>query len=298
MANDILLNSGSGGSTLATDEAAGGEHYQQIKVIDGTADSTTEVQAGAGTAANALRVELPTDGTGVVGLNAGSNTIGKVDLADAATTSGSLAKAEDQAHVSADVGVMALAVRQATPADTSGSDGDYEPLKVDNGRLWASVQGDSAHDAAVSGNPFLQAGKSIETDGTAAGAVTAEGDTATLLTDMIGRLLVSQTHPNLWSGTANTSSAETAEVVAAPGAGLSLYVTEIMVSALTAQTIKIVEDAGGTPVDIVEIMYLPANGTVTMSLSTPIRVTANTNLGYTTTAAVATSIFFSGYTAQ
>jgi hypothetical protein len=38
------------------------------------------VAAGHGTAAGSLRVELPTDGTGVVGLNAGSNVIGKVGI--------------------------------------------------------------------------------------------------------------------------------------------------------------------------------------------------------------------------
>lgn len=35
---------------------------------------------GHGTAAKSLRVELPTDGTGVVGLNAGSNLVGKVGI--------------------------------------------------------------------------------------------------------------------------------------------------------------------------------------------------------------------------
>jgi hypothetical protein len=37
------------------------------------------VLLGHGTASGSLRVELPTDGTGVVGLNAGSNNIGHVD---------------------------------------------------------------------------------------------------------------------------------------------------------------------------------------------------------------------------
>lgn len=42
------------------------------------------VQTGHGTAAGTLRVELPTDGTGVVGLNAGTNTIGAVISAGSA----------------------------------------------------------------------------------------------------------------------------------------------------------------------------------------------------------------------
>lgn len=44
------------------------------------------VAQGHGTAAAALRVELPTDGTGVVGLNAGSNVIGHVILDTTSTT--------------------------------------------------------------------------------------------------------------------------------------------------------------------------------------------------------------------
>lgn len=45
-------------------------------------DGTNEIliSSGAGTAATALRVELPTDGTGKVGLNAGSAIVGKVGI--------------------------------------------------------------------------------------------------------------------------------------------------------------------------------------------------------------------------
>lgn len=47
--------------------------------------------------------------------------------------------AEDAAHASADPGVQMLAVRKATPANLSGTDGDYEPLQVSAGRLWAAA---------------------------------------------------------------------------------------------------------------------------------------------------------------
>lgn len=59
------------------------------------------ISQGHGTAATAIRVELPTDGTGLVGLNAGTNNIGDVDVltvpadpfganADAASATGSI----------------------------------------------------------------------------------------------------------------------------------------------------------------------------------------------------------------
>jgi len=52
-----------------------------------------------------------------------------------------LGKAEDDAHTSGDVGVMALAKRGDVPAATSGADGDYEPLQVAGGLLWARIRG-------------------------------------------------------------------------------------------------------------------------------------------------------------
>lgn len=55
------------------------------------------------------------------------------------TTKTDLAKAEDAAHVSGDMGLQVLAVRTDTAASRSGTDGDYTPLIVDSlGRLHVS----------------------------------------------------------------------------------------------------------------------------------------------------------------
>lgn len=83
-----------------------------------------------------------------------------------------IAKAEDTAFANADVGAAVMAVRQDTPGNTSGADGDYEFLQISGGRLWTSttvtslpastntieVVGDAAHDAAAAGNPLLMGG--------------------------------------------------------------------------------------------------------------------------------------------
>lgn len=50
-------------------------------------------------------------------------------------------KAEDSASANLDVGIPAMAVRKATPANTSGTDGDYEMLQMSEGRLWTSSIG-------------------------------------------------------------------------------------------------------------------------------------------------------------
>lgn len=55
-----------------------------------------------------------------------------------------IAKAEDVASADADVGVPAMAIRKATPANTSGTDGDYEMLQISAGRLWVSATIDTA----------------------------------------------------------------------------------------------------------------------------------------------------------
>lgn len=52
-----------------------------------------------------------------------------------------IAKAEDVASANADVGVPAMAVRKATPANTSGTDGDYEMIQMSAGRLWVDGSG-------------------------------------------------------------------------------------------------------------------------------------------------------------
>lgn len=53
-------------------------------------------------------------------------------------------KAEDSASANLDAGMAALAVRKATPANTSDTDGDYEFLQMSAGRLWASATIDAA----------------------------------------------------------------------------------------------------------------------------------------------------------
>jgi hypothetical protein len=49
-----------------------------------------------------------------------------------------LGKQEDVASLTADTGVGVMAVQKATPANTAGTDGDYEFLQMSAGRVWAS----------------------------------------------------------------------------------------------------------------------------------------------------------------
>lgn len=88
---------------------------------------------------NASGVAVPiTDNSGSITVdNAGTFAV-QATVAAAATN---IAKAEDVASADADVGVPAMAVRKATPANTSGTDGDYEMLQMSAGRLWVDPSG-------------------------------------------------------------------------------------------------------------------------------------------------------------
>lgn len=106
----------------------------------------------------------PTVAAAVTNTNqAGSAIIGKVgvDQTTPGTTNNvalgigvpgatGVTKAEDAASASGDVLVGVAAVRSAVPANTSGTDLDYEPLQVNGGLLWARTR----NDGFVSGGTY------------------------------------------------------------------------------------------------------------------------------------------------
>jgi hypothetical protein len=64
--------------SVKTDQTTHGT--TDLVAADITKIAGSAISQGNGTAASAIRVALPTDGTGVVGLNAGSNIIGKIAI--------------------------------------------------------------------------------------------------------------------------------------------------------------------------------------------------------------------------
>ncbi|MFQ5492234.1 MAG: hypothetical protein ACE5GE_16080, partial [Phycisphaerae bacterium] len=169
MADNIELNSGSGGATLRTDDD-GSAHWQYVKLAWGADNTQTIV-----TAANGVPVQPGTSTSWVLG--AGTNAIGKlaansgVDIGDVDVTSvvpgtgaTNLGKAEDAVHASGDTGVMALGVRNDVLAALAGTDGDYAPLQVDaNGALYVAVNGTvtvASHAVTNAGTFAVQAAQS------------------------------------------------------------------------------------------------------------------------------------------
>ena len=104
-------------------------------LLGGTAASVNNGASDATT----LRVTVASDSTGALTVDLGSNNDVTVTNLIPGTGATNLGKQEDAAHSSGDVGVQMLAVRKGTPADLSNADGDYEPLQLDEGRLWTST---------------------------------------------------------------------------------------------------------------------------------------------------------------
>lgn len=149
--------SGVGRVTLATDDAAVVALQLIDNAVSGAGFNITQlagaaVPIGAGTEAAAVRVTLPTDGTGVVTANLSAvdnavldSMVTLLTTIDADTDSiktavellDNIVSVEDAVHNSGDSGVMALAVRNDTLSTLAGADGDYAPLQVDeDGLLW------------------------------------------------------------------------------------------------------------------------------------------------------------------
>lgn len=157
-----------------------------------------------------------------------------------------------------------------------------------------------ADDAAVTlgtSKGSIAAGVAVQTDGTDPSAVSAEADAAALRTDMQRILLVNMTHPRGTTVSADYASAQTnTSVIAAPGSGLSIYITDIMCSnGATAGNVTLLDGSGGS----VKWEAYPAinGGAVLSGLRQPIRLTANTALCITSTTVTTHSIFIGYYVA-
>ena len=144
--------------------------------LSGTDGDYEPLQVSAGRLwVDASGKTLTVDGSGVtqpisgtVTANAGSGTMAVSNAgtfavqATVAAAATNIAKAEDAASADADVGVPFLAVRKATPANTSGTDGDYEAAQISAGRIWTSSTIDAALPAGTNAIGKLAANSGVD----------------------------------------------------------------------------------------------------------------------------------------
>ena len=246
-----------------------------LTTIDG--DTGTLAVVGGGVEATAQRVTIASDSTGVLSVddNGGSLTV------DGTVTAAQATAANLNATV---VGTGTFAVQAALTAGTNTNE----------------VVGDVAHDAAAAGNPVLVCGVAQDTDDTAPpNRVSAESDAVRLATDRDGSVFVRPHGPQVWSYHENSSSALTdTSVHAAPGAGLSLYVTDIIVSTGAATALNFFLEEGASTVFGPIYLEAVAGRGFCHRFATPKKITANTALTITTSAAIAHGIDITGFVAQ
>jgi len=84
---------------------------------------------------------------------------------------------------------------------------------------------------------------------------------------------------------------------AAPGAGKSLFITDVIVSnGAVAGVIKLINGSGGATK--IGPLYLSANGGASIRFDRPVRLSANTALCVTSTSATTHSVTVCGYIAS
>jgi hypothetical protein len=280
-------------------------------------DSTGQIQIASGSAAlgsvglltgtntiGALTANQSISGSVV--LLTGANAIGKlaansgIDIGDVdvlsiipGTGATNLGKAEDAGHSSADVGVMALAVRNHPPAALAGANLDYIPLMTDQNGFLAvasyatggssmAIQGSVAHDGEAANNPVLQGSKAINAEQTAVG----NADVVMNVADLVGKLItLPYANPeNFVSGStvAILDTTRTA-VIAGQGGSLRTYLTHILVTNGHATVGTIVKIEDNTTCKYTG--YAGPLGGFSVTLPVPLVGTANTawNVSATTT---------------
>ena len=183
MADNITLNSGSGGSTAWTDEVTGSKHAQIVKLADGTADSTTVIASGNGVAAGALRVTLASDGTGIVSLTTSTASIGKL----AANSGVDIGDVDITSIAAGDNNIGNVDIASALPAGTNNI-GDVDVLTVPADPFGANADAASAT-GSISAKLRFIAGTGIPITGTVTVGSHAVTNAGTFVTQIDGAAL-------------------------------------------------------------------------------------------------------------
>ncbi len=294
----VAITEGSGVNIDTRTEASNGNHRQVVVLGDPSTNAgVAPVDAAAG-----LKVDLGADNDVTATIAAGATSI---------------AKAEDVASAGADVGVPAMAVQKATPANTAGTDGDYEFLQMAAGRLWVDASGKTltvdgsgvtqpvsmatntpvgtvAHDAADSGAPVKVGAKAESAVSTA--TMVADGDRTDLYADIDGVLIVRSDRPLgdlLSERLSNTDGSSTASTVFGATASTRNVITGYSVYNSSA-TAGYLDFRDGTAGAILWTVPLPATGGANFAIPSGIfRTTANTALAIDVSAALTITVYVS-----
>lgn len=207
----------------------------------------------------------------------------------------------DVAHDSAELTLTSSPIKIGGPASaalpTAVTEGDRVSASFDlSGRQRTLALGDIAHDGAdtSTSNPIKIGGLAKDFDGTDPGAV-AEGDRCQFHTDRQGAQLVNIGNPYGWFTAAASGGATTGAALVANVASMSIYVTDIILSALTVTTLTLREDTSTVAFISIDMGFSGILGGANFahSFRQPIKLAVNKPLQYTATEKVKINI--SGY---
>lgn len=207
-------------------------------------------------------------------------------------------KLEDAASADGDKGVPAMVVRKATPANTSGTDGDYEFLQTSGGKLWTMTSGSVATNVAIADNPLNLGAQAVSSEN----AAVTTARQVQLVADLVGKLIVlPYANPeNFVSGaiTSAMTGTTSTSLIAAPASGLRNYITQITVSnahATVGTDIVIQDGSGGTT--LYTIPAAAVYGGAVVTFPTPLRqpTTATAIFCANVTTGASTKVSASGY---
>lgn len=174
-----------------------------------------------------------------------------------------IAKAEDAAAADGDTGVPFLAVRRATPANSSSTDGDYEFAQISGGRLWGStivtdiVPGvgatslgkaeDAVHGSGDTGVMALGVRKDTPT-----ALSNLDGDYSPFIVDALGRMFVramivdASDNPVAWTDTDFTFSSPADAGFTRPADTTPYAEGDLIANSVTAGSVSGIAFAGAT----------------------------------------------------
>ena len=275
----IMAQQGGSGDFIPVQSTAAGNFKIALEEYDG-------VPVGGGTEAGALRVTLPTDGTGVLSIddnggsltvdgtvtaNAGTGTftvtddgsftlsansgvdIGDVDVTSVIPGTGAtnLGKAVDTAAGATDTGIASLAIRDDALTTLTPVDGDYVPLRVNStGALHVTGGGggtEYTEDDAAAANPIGGMNMAVRADSLAA-VTSTDGDNIALRSTNNGELYVKQTDavPVTDNGGSLTVDNATLSVT---GGGIEATALRVTLASDSTGLISVDDNGGSLTVD-------------------------------------------------
>jgi hypothetical protein len=271
-----------------------------VRLSDGTSAISTlpvslaSVPAHDVTNTGTFAVQAAQTGTWTVGLSAAQtlDTVSTVSTVTNLSQLGGQAIAMGTGARSAGTLRVTVATDDVVPASQSGT----WTVGISSSQTLATVTtvstvsiltgGGVAHGSTDSGNPVKVGGRAVA--GLSGATLTSSGQRSDVVTDTAGSLLVRKTPlEDIVTGVLTNTDGASTSVIAAQGAGVKTYVTDVVIANSSATNVT-VDLRDGTAGSVKWTFPVPANGGVAHRFETPLPFSANTAVAADASAAATT----------